>query len=90
MKTRLGFVSNSSSSSFVIRLDNITEKQLADIQEFADSPQTEEYYGEWYVTVDRDAGIIFGHNSDSHGSEMYDYMKKDLKIDMKKVFTEGG
>lgn len=90
MKIRAGFVSNSSSSSFVIRLDNVSEKQLKGILEFADAPQNEEYYGEWYITVDKDVGVIFGHNGDSHGSEMYDYMKKDLQIDMKKVFVDAG
>jgi len=38
MKTRQGFVSNSSSSSFIIKLSDITEQQHIDILNYLDNP----------------------------------------------------
>jgi len=38
MKIRIGFVSNSSSSSFCIRKDKITAKQLDDLMSHSDHP----------------------------------------------------
>jgi hypothetical protein len=38
MKTRHGFVSNSSSSSFIIKYDDITAKQLNQIRNYSPAP----------------------------------------------------
>lgn len=51
MKTRLGFVSNSSSSSFVINLDNISAKQLRKIIHNPTTDPKHEDYGSWNIEV---------------------------------------
>ena len=51
MKTRLGFVSNSSSSSFVINLDNLSAKQLRKIIHNPTTDPQHEEYGSWNIEV---------------------------------------
>lgn len=60
MKIRQGFVSNSSSSSFVIRLEHITAKQLVSIQNHNECPDCENGEG-WSITVD--AEFVKGYTS---------------------------
>ena len=66
MKIRSGFVSNSSSSSFVIYLGDITDKQLNKIKNhihFAQKMRTIEYKCEhdaWNIEVDEEKNIVRG------------------------------
>lgn len=55
MKTRLGFVSNSSSSSFIISLDNISAKQLRKIiHNPATNPNSIDYLDRWTIEITED------------------------------------
>lgn len=87
MKLRMGFVSNSSSSSFVIRLDNITEEQLNSLIKYHKSDKCKDEDGNWWITMSEGAGIVFGHNEDTYGSDLYAYMTQ-IGIDSNKVFSE--
>ena len=70
-KIRNGFVSNSSSSSFVIRLENLTEDQIESIMNHSSSIEFEEYldekfsskYDTWDVRVNRDEGTLNAYTS---------------------------
>lgn len=67
MKGRAGFVSNSSSSSFVISLFDLTPGQTNKIQNhihFAQEMDNIEFkndYDAWCVEVDDEKGTISGH-----------------------------
>ena len=70
MKTRLGFVSNSSSSSFMIRLHKLTEEQIQQILE--PNYATQKYGGEddegrlsyaWSINVNQEGNRIDGYTS---------------------------
>ena len=67
MKTRTGFVSNSSSSSFVISLDNITDVQLEKIENhihFAQDMRNIHYSEEddaWDINVDKEKNVVRGN-----------------------------
>ena len=56
MKTRYGFVSNSSSSSFVIKKENLTDVQLDQIRNYGD----EAYRLGNYDKIEKDNCGIFG------------------------------
>jgi hypothetical protein len=67
MKTRSGFVSNSSSSSFVIKLKNISGSQL---QKILDPDYSSQNYGEdsdfpytWSIDLDGSKGTVEGYTS---------------------------
>lgn len=49
MKVRHGFVSNSSSSSFVVRTENLTPKQVWQILNHSDCLDDEEKWDRWDV-----------------------------------------
>ena len=53
MKTRLGFVSNSSSASFQIRLTDLTEEQIDKVKRYMElSPAMGlEYDGDWEIST---------------------------------------
>lgn len=57
MKVRRGFVSNSSSSSFVIKLDDITARQLQKIQNHAETLPEGDVEAQW-VASKEDAWYI--------------------------------
>jgi len=67
MKIRTGFVSNSSSSSFVISLDNITDVQLEKIKNhihFAQDMRDIDYSKEhnaWDISVDEEKNVVQGN-----------------------------
>ena len=48
MKIRIGFVSNSSSASFVIIKDKLTEDQIKQLLDYNDS---EENYDGWNISI---------------------------------------
>lgn len=85
MKVRNGFVSNSSSSSFVINLEDISAKQLKKIQshklrlEFWQNDDDE-----WTIDVDDDK--VSGHTW-MDNFDMHEYLK-DIGVDMSKVKWE--
>lgn len=85
MKIRMGFVSNSSSSSFVIRLDNITEEQINDILKYSESESCRDEDSDWSIEVSKKAGIMYGHNSDTYGSNLFEHMEK-IGVDMTTVY----
>lgn len=77
MKIRNGFVSNSSSSSFMIRLDDITSKQLRQIQHHGPCNQGDE----WSIRI-RDhivVGMTWMDNFDMH------YYLDKIGVDMNLV-----
>lgn len=80
MKFRKGFVTNSSSSSFLIQLKDLTPHQLYSIanhEKETDDP--------WSIVI-KD-GIMHG-STDMDNFDMENYMKK-LGVDMDKVEFDG-
>ncbi len=76
MKIRIGFVSNSSSSSFVINLKDITTEQRELIIEHAE--YGEEYgmeYTDWYWDIETDKTSIKGRVS-MDNFDMQEYLIK--------------
>jgi hypothetical protein len=69
MKTRKGFVSNSSSASFVVSLDRLTALQFAKLQQWcADS--------DWTCTVDLVSGTASGYTSMDNAS-IEDFLERE-------------
>lgn len=77
MKIRNGFVSNSSSSSFVINLYDISARQLQQIENYAQSEMYKKQYGNyhydcWIIYTDKELGTIRGTTSmDNFDMEEY-------------------
>jgi len=64
-KIRNGFVSNSSSSSFIVSLDKLSGKDLSVILEYPKrngEPRKNDdyYYDSWDIEMDRDNGVLKG------------------------------
>ena len=57
MKYRTGFVSNSSSSSFVCALNRLTDEQLTKLLAYPDSPENTDG---WDLRIDNEAGLVTG------------------------------
>lgn len=74
MKIRNGFVSNSSSSSFIIRTDRISKKQMKDLFEFFDSIDERDGYEVPDVTLNENAGILHIYYADTYGGECKEKM----------------
>lgn len=70
MKRRLGFVSNSSSASFVVALNKITSEQLEKLYNWC---------GEngWSCHVDEEAGLAQGWTSMDNG-ELSEWLEKEM------------
>lgn len=83
-KIRNGFVSNSSSSSFIIARRDLSQNQLAQLVEIASGP-IGEWDDSWYVSEDAD-GVSGFTIMDNGGKDdgMYKVLQK-LDIDMSKV-----
>jgi hypothetical protein len=60
MKTRQGFVSNSSSSSFVAALSKLSKEDLDAILEYQRGPENTDG---WTIHVNEDAGLLEGYTS---------------------------
>lgn len=76
MKVRLGFVSNSSSASFVISLLEVTQDQLKKIKAYADDPEPNERGyndGGWRISTNR--VYVQGHTMMDNGA-MSAFLKK--------------
>ena len=65
MKIRQGFVSNSSSSSFVIVLNKITNNEIDLLKKYMNSKQNKDG---WIITINDDSGLIEGSTSMCNGS----------------------
>jgi hypothetical protein len=57
MKIRSGFVSNSSSSSFIVALSKMRPKDVETLLEYA---RSEKNIDGWYIFSDEDKGILRG------------------------------
>lgn len=65
MKTRTGFVSNSSSSSFVAALSRLTGEDVVKLMEYANSPENTDG---WTLHVNDEMGLIEGYTSMCNGA----------------------
>lgn len=88
MKVRNGFVSNSSSSSFIINLDDISARQLQQIEDHKNSNMYKKYYGDdyyqcWFVFVHEEEGVVRG-NTPMDNFDMEEYLES-IGIVMDKV-----
>ncbi|MEM4261227.1 MAG: hypothetical protein QXG00_08335 [Candidatus Woesearchaeota archaeon] len=82
MKIRMGFVSNSSSSSFIINLDDISAKQLQKIiNNPTNNPQHEDYKS-WNIEVTEKEikGYTYIDNFD-----FYNYLIKEVMVEPSKI-----
>lgn len=62
MKIRNGFISNSSSSSFIVNLNNISKQDLDKIQEYGMSDKNDD---NWYFYIENDC--LTGYTSMDNG-----------------------
>ena len=69
MKTRLGFVSNSSSSSFVVSLDKITAMQFLKLQKWCSE-------SDWTCTVNYQTGLAEGYTS-MDNADIEEYLERE-------------
>lgn len=82
MKIRNGFVSNSSSSSFIVSLKLLTEEQIDKIVNHIEESKKDEYkykgfynepYNEWSITIDEEAGFLEGYTT-LDNFDMYEFL----------------
>jgi hypothetical protein len=70
MKIRQGFVSNSSSASFVASLDKLTPKELNSLIQWCKDPDAD--HDSWTIQIDRETGLVEGWSSMDNGDlEMF-------------------
>ena len=77
MKIRSGFVSNSSSSSFVVSTDALSASELMRLLKYqdVDGVPVDEYRDLWQITVDKDKGLVEGWTNMDNG-DLDEYLKK--------------
>lgn len=75
MKIRNGFVSNSSSSSFVLNTNNLTVKQLRRFKEYFASDKLN--IDGWSITEDEEKGTIEGYTI-MDNDELREWLKENL------------
>ncbi len=80
MKIRTGFVSNSSSSSFSIQLDDLSARQLQKIQDHHKEISEDSMDNAWAITV----GSVVHGSTFMDNFDMRDYLE-NIGIDMDKV-----
>ncbi len=80
MKVRNGFVSNSSSSSFVIQLDDLTVKQLQKIQDHYKEISEDRRDDTWAITM----GSVVQGSTSMDNFDMRSLLER-IGIDMSKV-----
>ena len=76
MKIRSGFVSNSSSSSFVVSLNALSAAELKRLLKYqdVDGMPPDEYRDSWQITVDTDKGVVQGWTNMDNG-DLDEYLK---------------
>jgi len=78
MKIRIGFVSNSSSASFVVSLDKISAKDALRLMAYREQPEDTSgrtWKDHWNMTVDYDRGVIIGFAS-MDNEDLGEYLTK--------------
>jgi hypothetical protein len=77
VKLRTGFVSNSSSSSFVVSLDKLSAAELKRLIKYqdVDGVPADEYRDSWQIIVDEDKGVVQGWTNMDNG-DLDEYLKK--------------
>jgi len=82
MKIRNGFVSNSSSSSFVVALSVLNEdekKKILGYVSFSNDESTDEYRDHWSIRVDETRGVMYGFTTMDNG-DLSKYLGEELNI----------
>lgn len=87
MKTRIGFVSNSSSSSFVVKKEGLSGKDIKLIDKWdelakSDYPHDKKYIDDWHMTED-DEEYKFSTYMDNFN--LIEYFEKELEIDIQDI-----
>jgi len=86
MKIRNGFVSNSSSSSFVVSLDKISDKDMAILMSYSSEISADEvnraWTDSWSITVDTQRGVIRGYTTMDNG-DLDEFLKsRGVDVDL--------
>lgn len=80
MKIRNGFVSNSSSSSFVVALSVLNEDEknkILSYAQFSNNESTDEYRDHWSIRVDETRGVMYGFTTMDNG-DLSKYLGEEL------------
>jgi hypothetical protein len=77
MKIRNGFVSNSSSSSFVVALSVLSEEEKQKILGYVPFSNADEYKDHWSIRIDEIRGVIYGFTTMDNG-DLSKYLGEEL------------
>lgn len=79
MKIRNGFVSNSSSSSFVVALSMLSEDEKQKILDYVpfSNEETEDYRDHWSIRVDEKRDVMYGFTIMDNG-DLSKYLGEEL------------
>jgi len=80
MKIRYSFVTNSSSSSFIISKDDLTAKQYQMLKGYNEYASTKKWHDCWYITEDEDSIRCFTVMDNGEMDEFLKRIKVDLKV----------
>ncbi len=77
MKTRNGFVSNSSSSSFVVSSSVLDEKDKRKFLDYEKYSSGDDHKDSWDINIDDYRGVIVGYTTMDNG-DLDDYLGEEL------------